>query len=62
VAKYDTFDPSKTITTDRSTIYIGGVNYVFNPWTKLSVDYLDRREETVQINNNILEVQLQVAF
>ena len=62
VVKYDTFDPSKTITTDRSTIYIGGVNYVFNPWTKLSVDYLDRREETVQINNNILEVQLQVAF
>jgi phosphate-selective porin OprO/OprP len=63
LAKYDTFDPSKTITTDRSTIYIGGINYVFNSWTKLSVDYLDKREETAtQIKNNILEVQLQIAF
>jgi len=62
VAKYDTFDPSKTITTDRSTIYYGGFNYVFNSWTKLSVDYLDRREEIVQIPNNIIEVQLQIAF
>ena len=62
VAKYDTFDPSKAITTDRSTIYIGGVNYVFNGWTKLSVDYLDKREETTQIKNDILEMQLQIAF
>jgi phosphate-selective porin OprO/OprP len=63
VAKYDTFDPSKTISTDRSTIYIGGFNYVFNSWTKLAVDYLDKREETAtQLKNNILEAQLQIAF
>jgi phosphate-selective porin OprO and OprP len=63
VAKYDTYDPNKVISTDRSTIYIGGFNYVFNAWTKLAVDYLDKREETAtQIKNNILEVQLQIAF
>jgi phosphate-selective porin OprO and OprP len=63
VAKYDTYDPNKVITTDRTKIYTGGVNYVFNPWTKLSIDYLDRREETAaQLKNNILEVQLQIAF
>ncbi|MDB5138008.1 MAG: hypothetical protein JWP37_4611 [Mucilaginibacter sp.] len=63
VAKYDTFDPSKTISTDRSTIYVGGFNYVFNSWTKLAVDYLDKREETAtQLKNNILEAQLQIAF
>ncbi len=63
VAKYDTYDPNKVISTDRSTIYTGGFNYVFNAWTKLGVDYLDKREETpTQIKNNILEVQLQIAF
>lgn len=62
VAKYDNYDPNKTITTDRSTIYYGGVNYVFNSWTKLAVDYLYKREETTQINNNVIEAQLQIAF
>jgi phosphate-selective porin OprO/OprP len=62
VAKYDTYDPNKVITTDRSTIYIGGFNYVFNSWTKLAVDYLDKREQTTQIKNNIIEAQLQIAF
>ncbi|MDB5110201.1 MAG: hypothetical protein JWR67_1315, partial [Mucilaginibacter sp.] len=63
VAKYDTYDPNKEISTDRSKIYTGGLNYMFNSWTKLAVDYLDKREETpAQIKNNILEVQLQIAF
>jgi len=62
LAKYDTYDPNKVITTDRSTIYIGGINYVFNSWTRLSVDYLDKREEVTQIKNNIIEAQLQIAF
>ncbi len=62
VAKYDTYDPSNTITTDRSTIYYGGVNYVFNSWTKLAVDYLYKHEEVVQIKNNIIEAQLQISF
>jgi len=62
VAKYDTYDPSKTVTTDRSIIYNGGVNFVFNKWTKLAVDYLYKHEETTQIKNNIIEAQLQIAF
>lgn len=63
VAKYDTYDPNKAITTDRTKIYIGGVNFVFNKWSKLSIDYLDRREETAtQVKNNILEAQLQLTF
>jgi phosphate-selective porin OprO and OprP len=63
VAKYDTYDPNKVKTTDRSNIYIGGVNFVFNKYTRLAIDYLDRREETAtQVKNNILEAQLQIAF
>jgi len=63
VARYDTFDPNKAIGTDRATIYAGGLNFTFNKWTKLAIDYLDRREETAtQIKNNIFEAQLQLAF
>lgn len=61
--KYDTYDPTKTIKTDRTTIYYGGINYFFNNYTKFSIDYLDRKEETAtQIKNNILEAQLQLTF
>lgn len=63
VARYDTFDPNKVIKTDRANIYMGGLNFTFNKFTKLAVDYLDRREETAtQIKNNIFEAQLQIAF
>lgn len=63
VAKYDTYDPNKVIPTDRTIIYNGGINYVFNHWTRLSVDYLYKHEDTaVQLKNNILEAQLQIAF
>ncbi|HEX3384353.1 MAG TPA: porin [Mucilaginibacter sp.] len=63
LGKYDTYDPNKVNPTDRTYIYTAGVNFVFNQWTKLSVDYLFRHEEAaVQINNDILEAQLQIAF
>lgn len=62
VAKYDTYDPSNLVSTDRSTIYTGGVNLVFNQWTKLAVDYLGVREQTTQVKNNKIEVQMQIAF
>jgi len=62
-AKYDTYDPNKTVFTDRTWIYTGGVNYFFNDYAKLTVDYLARHEEaSPQIKNDILEVQLQVVF
>jgi phosphate-selective porin OprO/OprP len=61
-ARYDTYDPTQTITTDRTTNYVGGVNYFFNKWTRFAVNYVDASEQTVQIKNNILEAQLQVTF
>jgi phosphate-selective porin OprO/OprP len=62
-AKYDTFDPTQTLTTDRSTNYTGGVNYFFNKWAKFTVDYVDTREQAAtQIKNNIFEAQLQLVF
>jgi phosphate-selective porin OprO/OprP len=61
-ARYDTYDPTQTITTDRSTYYVGGINYFFNKWARLAVNYIDAREQTVQIKNNIFEAQLQITF
>ncbi|OIQ67881.1 phosphate-selective porin O and P [mine drainage metagenome] len=62
-AKYDTYDPNEVINTDRVWIYTGGINYFFNNWAKFTIDYLNHREETaVQVKNNIVELQLQLAF
>jgi phosphate-selective porin len=63
-AKYDTYDPNKVVLTDRSTWYIGGVNYFFNPWTKLYIDYTYKREEvaTAQTRNNLLAAEIQIQF
>ena len=59
-AKYDTY---KSVTNRRSWLSTGGINYFFNEWTKFTVDYLERREETIkQIKNNIFEAQLQRTF
>lgn len=62
-AKYDTYDPTQTNLTDRTNWYTGGVNYYFNDWTRLTVDYTIRREQTVtQVKNNLLNAQLQIVF
>ena len=61
--KYDTYDPNKEIATDRSTWYIGGVNYYFNNWTRLYVNYSYKREETAtQTKNNLLAAEVQIQF
>ena len=62
-AKYDTYDPNEVITNVRTNYYETAVNYFFNPWAKLALNYVDRRETTVaQIKNNIFEAQLQLTF
>ncbi|SHM09120.1 porin [Mucilaginibacter sp. OK098] len=61
-AKYDTYDPTQTSLTDRSNWYTGGVNYYFNDWTRLTIDYTLRREQTTQVKNNLLNAQLQIVF
>ncbi|WP_428331204.1 porin [Mucilaginibacter sp.] len=61
-AKYDTYDPNKIVKTDRTNYYTGGVNYYFNNWARITLDYIDRREEITQVKNNIIETQLQLTF
>jgi phosphate-selective porin len=62
-ARYDTYDPNEAATTKvRTNYYYYAVNYFFNDWTKLAVNYIDKHEPVTQVKNNLFEVQLQVAF
>ncbi|WP_259069605.1 OprO/OprP family phosphate-selective porin [Mucilaginibacter sp. X4EP1] len=61
-AKYDTYDPNEISKNVKTNDYTGGVNFFFNNWARLAVDYVDRREEVTQIKNNIFEAQLQLTF
>jgi phosphate-selective porin OprO and OprP len=63
VFRYDTYDPN-TIQgkgNQTSTYYVFGLNYFFNVWTKLQVNY-SRRTETANTNNDVFTAQLQLAF
>jgi phosphate-selective porin len=62
VARYDTYDSNTAVINSTTNWYEGGLNYFFNKWAKLMVDYSLRREEGTQINNNVFETQLQVTF
>jgi phosphate-selective porin OprO and OprP len=63
VFRYDTYNPNtaKSKDLETSTYYVFGLNYFFNVWTKLQVDY-SWRTENPSINNNVFTVQLQLGF
>ena len=60
--KFDTYDPNDAIANVRTNYYTGGLNYFFNDWARLTVNYIDRHEEVTQVKNNIFEAQLQLTF
>jgi phosphate-selective porin len=60
--KYDRFNPDINGKNNKATIYSFGFNYFFNNWAKFQTNYLVRREESTQIKNDILELQLQLSF
>jgi phosphate-selective porin OprO and OprP len=61
-ARYDAYDPNIDISGNTLTNYTLGINYFINNWIKLQANYLFKREETSQINNDVTEVQLQFGF
>jgi hypothetical protein len=62
LAKYDTYNPVIDKVGDKQQNYSFGFNYYFNQLTRLQVFYTFRREEDVQVNNNIGTIQLQIGF
>lgn len=62
LAKYDSYDPNKDVSKDKSNWYILGANYNFGPNSRLQVAYNIKTEEGNEIHNNIAAVQLQIGF
>ena len=62
VTRYDTYDTDTNINDNITTNVLGGVNYYFNDWAKIQVNYTSRNEEGNNINNDIIGIQLQIGF
>ncbi len=61
-ARYDAFN-SETASVGMTNInYVFGANYFFPPAIKVQANYLVRREQKVQVKNNLFEMQLQLAM
>jgi phosphate-selective porin len=62
VVKYEYFDPDTDVDDNGSSIVTAGVNYFFNDWTRLQLNYLYKAEEGTEIANDEILMQLQVKF
>ena len=61
VIKYESYDPNTDEDNDIENVITFGVNYFFNDWTRLQLNYLYKVEEEEEPNDEIL-MQLQVKF
>jgi hypothetical protein len=62
VIKYENFNSDIDIADNMEQITTFGVNYFFNEWTRLQVNYEYAAEQAREIKNDRLMVQLQVRF
>jgi phosphate-selective porin len=63
VLKYDAYNPNRSASNLQSTYYILGVNYFFNKWAKIQIDY--RKAEgngSINYRNDLFVTQLQIQF
>jgi hypothetical protein len=63
VFRYDVYDPNEAKPKDfeKSVYYVFDVNYFFNVWTKIQMEY-SLRTENPSVHNNAFAVQLQLGF
>lgn len=62
VFKYENFDSDMAKDNNLEQITTFGVNYFFNEWTRLQVNYEYKAEQDNEEKNDMLMVQLQVRF
>jgi len=62
VVKYESYDPDTDSDNDIESVITFGVNYFFNDWTRLQLNYLYKAEEPTEISNDEILMQLQVKF
>jgi phosphate-selective porin len=62
VIKYENYNGDLDATHNLEQVTTFGVNYFFNEWTRLQVNYEYAAEQALEIKNDRLMVQLQVKF
>lgn len=62
VVKFEAFDADQDIANNDIYWFTGGINYFFNDWTRLQVNYLYKAEKGNEEMNDAVLVQLQVKF
>ena len=62
VVKFEMFDYDKDLENTEENIITAGVNYWFNDWTRIQVNYRYRAEIGNEVKNDDILVQLQVKF
>lgn len=62
VFKYENYNPDMDATDNLEQVMTFGVNYFFNEWTRLQVNYEYAAEQAREIKNDRFMVQLQVRF
>jgi len=65
VVKYENYEPNVDVDEDNITTYTFGLNYFFNDWTRLQINYLINDYQAKQAQDyylNQLMVQVQVKF
>lgn len=63
VLKFEMFDQDITVSDQAQYISTFGINYFFNDWTRLQVNYCMIQESAIeQIDNDRLAIQMQIKF
>lgn len=62
VFRYETWNTDTSSLTASEHTMVFGLNYWFNDWTRVQLNYLYRAEERVEIFNDQLLLQVQVMF
>ena len=62
VVKLEFYDPDIDEDDDVKSIITYGVNYFFNDWTRLQINYLYKAEKGFEVSNDEILMQLQVQF
>ncbi len=62
IVKYESYDPNIDEDDDIEDVITLGINYFFNDWTRLQLNYLYKAEEGNEIANDEILMQLQVKF
>ncbi|MDA3929508.1 MAG: porin [Prolixibacteraceae bacterium] len=62
VVKFEFYDSDSNIKNNEEFVFTAGLNYFFNDWTRLQVNYRYAAEMPVDMPNDQLVLQLQVKF